>query len=704
MHEPVLKVMGLDFETYSDVDLRKHGLARYVASPNFKVLLAAVSWIEDDFICSAVLDFVADEEEARERLLEMLTGAHIVAHNAMFEQVVLTALGADFSMNTFVDSAMMARAAGLGGSLEAAAPQLLGVDKMASGKDGIMLFCIPGTYQMDSGDGAFDPQVVTDHPEQWAEFVKYCALDAALSLKLMSRLLDQCTPDELHYSACTMLMNSEGWHVDLPLVAEMNRRYQQNMEEEILRFRLEVDGAEDLNLFSSQQLIKWCGERGIRAKSFDEQHVASMLEKLAVRLDRLDPESDKRAGYEDVVRLLRVKQALGGSSLKKLQTIMDTTMPNGMLYDQYLHAGASTTLRTTGRSVQMQNLKRLGGKGDDVSELFDPTVRWDNAKLARNLRQVFTAKADDGVLVVGDFSAVESRGLAWLSGEDWKLEAYRNGIGVYEMQAAKFYGIDIADVVPEQRQFAKVGELSCGYEAGPEAVQDFAEKMGVPLTMGEAKKLVWDFRTTNEKTVAFWRSLHEALQEVSEIGLSKVQLPEGSIVFETGPAVPSLQELTTRKLSTLLVRVDVPGRKDPFRMTRIFHGFSNEGRGFTFWKSSARKTGDLWTPTYVDPKTGYKKNYSLYGGKLAGILTQSLCREIFMHSLSMVTLWSNGTDNVRTVGQFHDEIVLDWRAPVSVIDPDLDATVGALDKVMSHSELPGFPLACEIKTDYRYTK
>ena len=64
--------------------------------------------------------------------------------------------------------------------------------------------------------------------------------------------------------------------------------------------------------------------------------------------------------------LLETKQVMGGSSLKKLQTMIDTSART-RLHDQYLHCGAGATYRTTGRGVQMQNLKRLNGEGDDMS-------------------------------------------------------------------------------------------------------------------------------------------------------------------------------------------------------------------------------------------------------------------------------------------------------------------------------------------------
>jgi hypothetical protein len=103
----------------------------------------------------------------------------------------------------------------------------------------------------------------------------------------------------------------------------------------------------------------------------------------------------------------------------------------------------------------------------------------------------------------------------------------------------------------------------------------------------------------------------------------------------------------------------------------------------------------------VDPKTSQDRLYELYGGKIAGILTQSLCREIFFTCLKNVHRWvSPLVGQVAVIGQFHDEIVLDWTPGGT----NLDQVKAVLEMCMSTSTLPGFPLAADIKSDYRYIK
>jgi DNA polymerase len=685
-------VIGLDFETYSDVDLFKCGLDNYVSSPHFRVLLASV--VTTDGV-TIRLDFVHDDD-ALSQLASLVTkGALIAAHNAGFEQAVLKRIGLDLPSSSFVDTAMLARAAGYGGSLQNASTQLLGEGKIEEGYDLIRLFCIPGEAAVAEGRLAFDPAIIEGKEQAWSLFGAYCDKDAVLSRRIALMLMKK-NPLELRYSGITMDMNAVGWPVDLGLVRKMNEMYKANLEQEIEEFVKECD-AFDLNLNSTPQLIAWCKERGIRATSFDEKHVASLLKRLASKVEAMQPDDPKFEGYHQVIRLLQAKQALGGSSLKKLDVIEAMTSSDGRLRHQYLHVGAGATFRTTGRGVQMQNLKRLHGMGDDVREVLLDVRHWDNETLAANLRQCFTASDPQGQLIVGDFSSVESRGLAWQAGEQWKLDAYARGQDLYKVQAGQMFGIPADQVTKEQRQIGKVAELSCGYGAGPAAVKDFAAKMGVDLTEGESTTLVKDWRAANEGIVDYWATLDKMLHDVLTAGSVIHQLPNGTLKLHAVQAPASLMQQTNRAdLKSISIMMDT----DAFQFRRVLHGVQATGRNLTYWKPSERKTGDPWVDRYTDPKTKQLRFYTVYGGKLSGLLTQSLCRELFFSSLVNVTKQTKHMSNVQIVGQFHDEIVLDW-----VPGPwSLNEAITTLEREMSSTELVGFPLGAEVKSAYRYIK
>ena len=686
-----MKMIGLDFETYGSVDLPTHGLDRCISDPHFQPLIATIVW-EDS--TAEVFDFVDDYTESRLRLIECIGDNTIVAHNAGFEQAVLAWMGVSLPSERFIDSAVLARAAGAAGKLEAAAPQLLGMDKVETGWDLIKLFSIPKDEQV-----VFDPQIVVDNPKEWEQFKYYCMVDAELGLRIAQLCVPRTSSFELENNAVTMDMNKVGWNVDLDLVRNMQLRYLTNVENAVNQFR-QLTGAVELNLNSHTQLKEWCADRGVKATSFDEAHVARLLKSIDKKLQSQLPEKKFHA-YREVHLLLHTKQIMGGSSLKKLKTIIDTVGTDGRLHDQYLHCGAGATYRTTGRGVQMQNLKRLNGEGNDMSELWVEDVEWSNDKLAANLRQVFTASDPDGFLIVGDFASVESRGLAWQAGEQWKLDAYYAGEDLYKVQAGLIFNKHKAHITKAERTVGKVGELACGYGAGGGAVKDFAAKMGVDMSEPEAAKLVRDWRGANPEIVNYWNHLDDALHQAVETGQRQtVFTPTVVVEFIPELAPQSLRDqVGNQSLRSLSIGLGV-NKREVF--TRVIHGTHVVGRNIHYWKPSDRKTGDLWTNFWVNPKTKQRQPFSVYGGKLSGLLTQSLCRELFFESLrgmSHAITMMPGI-NVQIVGQFHDEIVLDWvPGPLT-----LDSAKALLNEHMSTCSLPGFPLAAEIKHDYRYTK
>jgi DNA polymerase len=447
--------------------------------------------------------------------------------------------------------------------------------------------------------------------------------------------------------------------------------------------------------------------------------VDSLYEKVKAKLGTMSSTDPRDKDYHEVLFLLETKKEMGGSSLKKLQTIKNLTGTDGRLRDQYLHCGAGQSYRTSGRGVQMQNLKRLGsGMIEDMLTVFDQDQEFDNDQLGENLRQVFTSSHLEGQLIVGDFSSVESRGLAWLAGADWKIDAFRQGKDLYKVQAQSIYDVAYEDVTKPQRQTGKIGELSCGYGAGPVAVSRFAQGYGVDMDEAEALQLVRDWRAANPEVVELWDTIDVLLHKTVD---TRVQQTAGlanglELRFRpiTTPASLLKQHPGAQSLVMELWSSTHTLRSTPI-LQRVFHGCYTRGRNICIYKPSERKTGDAWTSHFVDPKTKKVRFYDIYGGKLAGILTQSMCREMFFHAMQDLHHTLNGTSNARIVGQFHDEIVVDW-VPVDEKFPQLlddeyygvtyDRTLQLLEQSMTKvtSAFKGFPLQAEIKSGYRYIK
>lgn len=686
---------GLDFETFGSRDLRTVGLDNYIRDPLFTPLLASRAYrLEDGNIYfnryrllypNRMYDLKRDYlEDTRKHILD-----GFAAHNASFERRVIKRSWNDWNPY-IVDTATMARINGASSSLEKAGPQLLGLDKVASGKALIQKFCVGST---PPGEEIYDD-------EDWPEFEHYCDVDAELSLLLAETFYD---PTEDRYEQLTDRMNQVGWTVDMEAVHQMKYISELNKERALDRFREEYDPKGELNLNSLKQLKEWCRDHKVAASSFDEEHVEELIQKIERRVNKSGWTEDLEAVHD----LLLTKQTIGGAALKKLPVIENLTAEDDKLRNQYLHCGAGQTRRTTGYGVQMQNLKRLGHLKRDMEELFSDPTSWTNDQLAENMRQLFTASHPDGFLLVGDFSSVESRGLAYLAGQYDKLDAYRQGMDQYKVGAAKHYGIDYEDVTKDQRTFGKVGELSCGYQAGPGAVRDFAKKMGVILTPDQAGEIVNGWRSSNPQIVELWSNLDQLLHDAVNSQVDSVhllRLAHGlqlEIVVKNPPK--SLTEIHPG-CKTLELNMYTPENNQI--MSRVFQGVYLRGNTICYYKPSDRVTGPAWVREWKNPKTKRMEFFTIYGGKLSGILTQSFCREIYFSVLSRVEAWVAQFDNLKVIGQFHDEIILDW-VPAQ---PEMTKVISLSDAEfyfhahMGTTTLREFPLDAAVGVDYRYTK
>lgn len=687
------EMYGLDFETRCELDLTQVGLDRYVNHPSFEVLLAGIS--NASGTVTYLFDFVNKPENFDDFRRIVEDQMHFAAHNAPFERAVLKQMGMYLDGIRIYDTAVMSRGMGGASRLANAAPQLVNFQKMTEGKDLIRMF---STEQYIGGK--MTPEFTKMYYHQWTTFGTYCLVDAQASAKIVE--LSEITSGSYSYNEdqITQLMNDNGWHVDMDSVHHMWRRYQENLEILQQEFLQQHPDAADLNLNSLPQLKAWCREHKVVATSFDEKNVEKLLKKVEAKLADPAIQEDRVDHYTAVRDLLKLKQQLGGSSLKKLKVIMDTIGEDGRLRNQYMHVGAGQTFRTSGRGVQMQNLKRMVNQ-KDMSTLADPSVEWTNEELAENLRQVFTAEDPKGYLVVGDFSAVEARALPYLAGQQWKVDAFREGKDMYKVQAADIFGIKYENVTKEQRRTGKVGELSCGYGAGAGAVMRFAEGMHVDMSQEEAQDLVTKWRQSNADIVRLWQTLddllHQALAGKREFGTAIGYDLSVSIGPIATPPTLSAIHPGAQSLSMDLRRYD-----GSLILRRVFHGCYENGGDVMYYKASESNT-KLWSRYYRNQTTKQYEPYKIYGGKLAGILTQSFCREIFFDTLKAVEDYC-AYEGLKLIGQFHDEIIVE-------VTPDLtnghdyqDQVVAEIRSLMEIVNYRAFPLDADVNADYRYTK
>lgn len=132
--------------------------------------------------------------------------------------------------------------------------------------------------------------------------------------------------------------------------------------------------------------------------------------------------------------------------------------------------------------------------GTDTGRLSAAEPNLQQVPRSKEFRRLF--RAEPGyLLVVADFSQVELRVAAQLSGEERMIEAYRAGRDLHTETAALITGKSFEEVTKEERTSAKISNFGLLYGAGPATLQKQAvAQYGVDLSFDEAKELVEGFR------------------------------------------------------------------------------------------------------------------------------------------------------------------------------------------------------------------
>lgn len=729
----------LDFETWSPVDLPATGAPKYIEHPEFRVLSASAS------ISTGGVPPLPDYEEDFRIQYNIATGdqpdtidlygkhlkrffteifhalamsnypVYLVAHNAAFEQMILRRVAPELNrvLSGVIDTAALSRINGGSGRLAIASKQFLpaSAQKFDTGASVIQkLAKCPDT------DTMLEVLKELVRSGEWGTFLTYGDQDVNSCIGLLETLgTFESLGKLMEDYAITDQMNTVGWPVDMKAAHFFQEQHARNTKK-ILKEVQWTDYAKDLNLMSPVQIVDFFKARRIRLTSTDEAHMLQVIEKIEKELERLDqlpsltPAEEVRVErYSECLHIAYLKRELGGSAVAKISKILNSVSADGRLRGQYVHVGAGASHRTSGAGVQLQNLKRLP-KNSLSEEFLDTrgpastsTPELTNARLGENIRQLFGYRAEDKrQLIVADYKSIESRLLAYLAGATWKLDAFRDGRDPYVIQAEHMYHVDYDSVTPEQRQGGKVGELGCGYQAGPDAIVSFATGYGMKLTPAEARDIVVSWRTLNKEVVDFWQVLQDLLEGAIvsgttstwrvdryggqlEISMTRRPMPQGIPDIPPGAYNLDVTVSISRQHEKIL------------SYQRTFPGVYQHGRDFRYFKPREAKTGPVWTDRWTDPKTQQVRYHTLYGGKLAGILTQSLAREIFF--LQMGEISKDLDPDTYLIGQFHDELVID--APVWKVS----SLESYLKSVMASDDfIPGLPMEVSVGASARYRK
>ena len=487
-------MIWLDFETRSECDLKTAGVYNYARHPSTQVI--CMSWARRG---SEVKTWVPGQKFPEAVYMAAQHGTQFRAHNAAFERLIFWhVLKMPIPLERFYCTAAQARANCAPGSLEDVG-RFAGVSmrKDHRGPALVRACCIP-PYRDDL----------------IPELIEYCETDVR-AMRAASKAMRELTPEELEDYHVNERINDRGVLVDQPL-CRAAVKYAADELQEIEAVVRDITKGEILSV-RSPRMREWVQSRvGPAAQSLMERAGKCSIDKT-VRANLLaidDPEEVP----PDVREVIQCADDLWASSVAKFNRLDSLACADGRVRGAFVFAGGSATGRASSYGAQVHNFTRKCA--DDPEAVRHAMVR-SHAIVPRYGRRVTDVlrgmlrpaliPAPGKQFVVADWSAIEGRVNPWLSGrgED-KLQAFRDHLDPYIVNAASTFHVKYEQVDKSQRQVGKVQELACGFGGGVGAFAAMGRVYGLHLPEPEAKRMVDAWRQANPWSVPFWSDLEVA--------------------------------------------------------------------------------------------------------------------------------------------------------------------------------------------------
>jgi DNA polymerase len=383
--------------------------------------------------------------------------------------------------------------------------------------------------------------------------------------------------------------------------------------------------------------------------------------------------------HDDCRTALKLRQEAAKSSTAKLTAMRDRAGDDGRMRGLFQYHGAATG-RWAGRGPQPHNFPRptilheQAEIEDVIAHFGEPeylrVFYGDPMPLVADCMRGMIVAAPGHTLICCDYSNIEGRVLAWLAGEEWKLQAFRDfdagtGPDLYLLAYAKGFRCSVEEAKPF-RQVGKVMELALGYGGGVGAFQTMARGYGVKVTDERADELKHAWRGAHVQVVKFWADLERAaIRAVQEGGVHRA----GPIAF---------------KVKGSFLWCQLPSKRV------LCYPYPQMQDKETPWG----KTVQQLTYMSVNGVTRKWERCATYGGSLAENVTQAVARDILVAGMRACA-----AAGFPVVMHVHDEIVAE--VPLSA-----DLSVDKMSTLMSNAPhwATGLPIAATGWLGRRYRK
>ena len=691
-----------DFETGSDVDLKKAGVDVYARHPSTRVLM--LGYALDDH-APGLWEPHKTMGAVPERLLKKLLDPNvmIIAHNAVFERMIFKhVLGIDIPIERFICTQGMA----LSLSLPAALGQLTHdalqlAPEFCKSKEGdklIHFFCKPQKRRRKRGETVDAATFWNDwstHPDKWKEFGVYCVQDVVSERKVYCVLRKYMTNFEDHQAlyAIDQRINEHGLPVDDAMIhgariimKKANEVAKAALREITIKYPTPQYPNGISNPNSSPQALAWLVDHGYPFASLKKDRV-----KLALK-DFTDELADTVLD-EGAIEFLKLRLLTNKASVKKFNALKNASF-EGWLRFMFQFCGAGRTNRWAGRVVQLQNLARPHSEVekllDEVRQIirdgdYETLVEFFKSPLdvlGSSVRSAICAPAGFE-FKVADLASIELCVSAWHTKCKFWLEVLRQKKDPYCAFGEHFYEVPYEELMHEfkvlkkkkRRNGAKPAALGAQYRlGGGDIVGDYpdqektglwgyAQGMGVELTKEESHRAVKVYRDLSPEIVQEWYDLENAAAEC--IDTREPQTTRSGVRFDMKPPFLRMRLASGRYMFYCQPKMQM-------RKIKGKDGEEYEKRSITYM--GVHQKNKKWV------------RLDSHGGKLFENLVQALARDILVHGMKKAIEFG-----FNLIGHVHDELI----ALTPVNDPKY--TDHALAECMSDIApwMKGLPLGAE---------
>lgn len=630
-----METISIDIEAYSENDLGKCGVYKYVQHPDFDILLFGYAVDGGDV---RVVD-LASGETLPEEVLTALTDETVTkwAFNSNFERVCLSewlrrnhpeyfrsysdegdTVGDYLDPHGWKCSMVWSAYMGLPLSL-AGAGAVLGLQeqKLKEGKDLIRYFCVP--CKATKANGGRTRNLPEHDREKWKRFKSYNQRDVEVERSIQEKLRNFPVPDFVWEEFwLDQEINDRGILLDMDFV-ENAIRLDGISKDQLLNAMKKITGLENPN--SVAQMKQWLSNRGVEMETLGKKDAAKLI---------ADKDMD-----EEVTEALKLRLQLAKSSVKKYQAMRNAVCRDGRARGMFQFYGANRSGRWAGRIIQLQNLPQnhmedleqarglvKNGDYEALAILYDsvPNV------LSELIRTAFVA-AGGKKFCVADFSSIEARVLSWLAGERWRMDVFVKNGDIYCASASAMFGVPVEKHGrnAELRQKGKIAELALGYGGSVGALKSMgAMEMG--LAEEELQPLVDSWRTANPNIVRFWWDVDRAVKKA---------------VKQREPSV--LRGIRFECRSGMLFITLPSGRRLAYVKPRI---------------GENRFGGESVTYEGVGAAKKWERIES-YGPKFVENIVQAISRDILCYAMRTLS-------HCRICAHVHDELIIECRKDASL--------------------------------------